>query len=98
MTVIVGTFLAFILSRDGSQPFRVTGNVTAGLPPFQPPPFGGITINGTEVSFQQMMKTVGGSFAAIPLVSILEVVAIAKAFCKLIDKFLRKYIKRILSF
>ncbi|KAM7345057.1 sodium-independent sulfate anion transporter isoform 2-T2 [Cochliomyia hominivorax] len=82
VAVIVGTFLAYILSRDGSQPFRVTGNVTAGLPPFKPPPFGGAVINGTQVSFQEMMNTVGASFASIPLVSILEVVAIAKAFSK----------------
>ncbi|XP_065370270.1 sodium-independent sulfate anion transporter [Calliphora vicina] len=81
MAVIIGTFLAYILSRDGSQPFRVTGNVTAGLPPFRVP-LHGTTINGTEVSLKEMLNTVGGSFASIPLVAILEVVAIAKAFSK----------------
>ncbi|TMW41622.1 hypothetical protein DOY81_013298 [Sarcophaga bullata] len=81
MAVIIGTFLAYILSRDGTQPFRITGNVTAGLPPFRVPPFG-TTINGTEVPFKDMLSTVGASFASIPLVAILEVVAIAKAFSK----------------
>ena len=81
MAVIVGTFLAYILSRDGTQPFRITGNVTAGLPSFRVPPFS-TTINGTEVPFKDMLSTVGASFASIPLVAILEVVAIAKAFCK----------------
>lgn len=81
MAVIIGTFLAYILSRDGTQPFRVTGNVTAGLPPFRAPLYG-TTINGTEVSLKEMLNTVGASFASIPLVAILEVVAIAKAFCK----------------
>uniref|UniRef100_A0A1B0GBU3 SLC26A/SulP transporter domain-containing protein n=1 Tax=Glossina morsitans morsitans TaxID=37546 RepID=A0A1B0GBU3_GLOMM len=57
-TVIIGTFLAFILSRDGSQPFRVTGNITAGLPPFRPPPFS-TNVNGTTVPFTEMISTVG---------------------------------------
>ncbi|KAI8120935.1 hypothetical protein FF38_05431 [Lucilia cuprina] len=81
MAVIVGTFLAYILSRNGTQPFKVTGNITAGLPPFKVP-LTGTTINGTEVTLKEMMNTVGASFAAIPLVAILEVVAIAKAFSK----------------
>lgn len=81
MTVIIGTFLAYILSRNGNQPFRVTGNITAGLPPFRLPPFS-TTINGTEVPFKEMINTVGASLATIPMVAILEVVAIAKAFCK----------------
>uniref|UniRef100_A0A1A9Z7M2 SLC26A/SulP transporter domain-containing protein n=1 Tax=Glossina pallidipes TaxID=7398 RepID=A0A1A9Z7M2_GLOPL len=80
-TVIIGTFLAFILSRDGSQPFRVTGNITAGLPPFRPPPFS-TNVNGTTVPFTEMISTVGTSLAFIPMVAILEIVAIAKAFSK----------------
>ncbi|KAI9577480.1 hypothetical protein GQX74_014864 [Glossina fuscipes] len=57
-TVIIGTFLAFILSRDGSQPFKVTGNITPGLPPFRPPPFS-TNVNGTTVPFTEMIGTVG---------------------------------------
>ncbi|XP_013113761.2 sodium-independent sulfate anion transporter isoform X1 [Stomoxys calcitrans] len=81
LTVIIGTSLAFGLSRDGVQPFRVTGNITAGLPPFRPPPFS-TNVNGTDVSFSEMIHTVGASLASIPMVAILEVVAIAKAFSK----------------
>lgn len=82
LTVIIGTSMAYGLSRDGSQPFRVTGNITAGLPPFRPPPFS-TNINGTDVAFSEMISNVGASLASIPLVAILEIVAIAKAFCKL---------------
>ncbi|XP_039954788.1 sodium-independent sulfate anion transporter-like [Bactrocera tryoni] len=81
LVVIFGTFLAYQLSRDGSQPFVITGNITAGLPPFRPPPFSTI-VDGKEVTFSDMISTYGSSLASIPLVSILEIVAIAKAFSK----------------
>lgn len=81
MAVIIGTLLAYLLSRNGTQPFRVTGNITAGLPPFRAPLYGTI-VNGTEMSLLEMLATVGPSFASIPLVAILEIVAIAKAFCE----------------
>ncbi|EDW74635.1 uncharacterized protein Dwil_GK22031 [Drosophila willistoni] len=81
LTVIFGTFLAYILSRDGKQPFRVTGNITAGLPPFGLPPFS-TTVDGEYVSFGDMISTVGASLGSIPLISILEIVAISKAFSK----------------
>ncbi|XP_068146445.1 sodium-independent sulfate anion transporter [Drosophila tropicalis] len=81
LTVIFGTFLAYILSRDGNQPFRVTGNITAGLPPFRLPPFS-TTVDGEYVSFGDMISTIGASLGSIPLISILEIVAISKAFSK----------------
>ncbi|XP_016999178.2 sodium-independent sulfate anion transporter [Drosophila takahashii] len=81
LAVIFGTFLAYILSRDGNQPFRVTGNITAGVPPFRLPPFS-TTVDGEYVSFGDMISTVGASLGSIPLISILEIVAISKAFSK----------------
>ncbi|XP_039482922.1 sodium-independent sulfate anion transporter isoform X2 [Drosophila santomea] len=81
LAVIFGTFLAYILSRDGNQPFRVTGNITAGVPPFRLPPFS-TTVDGEYVSFGEMISTVGASLGSIPLISILEIVAISKAFSK----------------
>ncbi|KAH8250743.1 hypothetical protein KR038_006988, partial [Drosophila bunnanda] len=81
LAVIFGTFLAYILSRDGNQPFRVTGNITAGVPPFRLPPFS-TTVDGEYVSFGDMISTVGASLGSIPMISILEIVAISKAFSK----------------
>lgn len=80
--VIFGTFLAYQLSRDGSEPFRITGNITAGLPPFRAPPFSTIVDGQGDITFTDMISTIGSSLASIPLVSILEIVAIAKAFCE----------------
>ncbi|XP_017471285.1 PREDICTED: sodium-independent sulfate anion transporter-like [Rhagoletis zephyria] len=81
LVVIFGTFLAYQLSRDGSEPFRITGNITAGLPPFRVPPFS-TYVDGEEVAFSDMISTIGSSLASIPLVAILEIVAISKAFSK----------------
>ncbi|XP_030387180.1 sodium-independent sulfate anion transporter [Scaptodrosophila lebanonensis] len=81
LAVIIGTYLAYALSRDGNQPFRVTGNITAGVPPFRPPPFS-TTIDGTYVSFGEMISTLGPSLGSIPMIAILEIVAISKAFSK----------------
>ncbi|XP_053962364.1 sodium-independent sulfate anion transporter-like isoform X2 [Anastrepha ludens] len=81
MVVIFGTFLSYQLSRDGSSPFEITSNITAGLPPFRLPPFS-TYVDGKEVYFSEMISTIGSSLASIPLVSILEIVAIAKAFSK----------------
>lgn len=81
--VIIGMLLAYFLSRGGGQqPFRITGNITAGLPPFRPPPFSTHTHNGTFVPFVEMVQTVGATLASTAMVAILEMVAISKAFCK----------------
>lgn len=80
--VIIGMFLAYFLSQNGYQPFRITGNITAGLPPFRSPPFNTYNHNGTFISFVEMLQIVGTSLSSTAMVAILEMVAISKAFCK----------------
>lgn len=84
LIVIIGTVLAYSLRDD--QPFKITGEVKAGFPPFQPPPFS-IDFNGTHYTFDDITQDYGVSIAFIPLVSILEAISIAKAFCRLCSKF-----------
>lgn len=80
--VVLGTLLAFLLSQsDGKVPFGITGQVASGFPPFQPPPFS-VEVNGTTMSFPDMISEMGTSLLAIPIVAILEMVAVAKAFCE----------------
>ncbi|KAL5274003.1 SLC26A11.2 family protein [Megaselia abdita] len=81
LAVIVGILLAYFLTSDGVEPFKLTGKIEAGLPPFKPPPFH-TTINGVEYSFTEMVTSLGSSLITIPLISILETVAIAKSFAK----------------
>lgn len=81
LIVILGIILAYILSVYGSEPFRLTGKIQSGLPNFSLPPFS-TKFNGEDYEFKDMIRALGFSLVTIPLVSILESVAIAKAFSK----------------
>jgi len=62
--------------------FTLTGSdMTPGLPSFTPPPFS-THANKTEVGFGGMVSQLGSAIFIIPLIAILESVAIAKAFSK----------------
>lgn len=56
------------------------GEIEAGLPEFKPPPFSTHGDNGTYVGFSDMIANVGSGVIIIPLISILESIAIASAF------------------
>ena len=64
--------------------FILTGNIKAGLPSFQPPPFGIPGANSTDpgTPFSEMVSELGSALVIIPLIAILEHIAIAKAFGK----------------
>lgn len=79
IAVVFGTVLAYICEQNGSKPFTLTGKVGRGLPPFQMPPFS-TTFNNTNYDFEDMLKVYGGSVAFVPLIALLECIAIAKAF------------------
>lgn len=81
IVVIMGIGIAYVYYINGSEPFRLTGEIQEGLPTFGPPPFSA-ELDGKTYSFPEMVKALGLSLVTIPLVSILESVAIAKAFSK----------------
>ena len=61
------------------------GNIQSGLPTFQSPAFslaGNLTITGEPVSFPGMVGKLGISIIIVPIVAIVDAVAIAKAFGK----------------
>lgn len=87
LAVIVGIVLCYCLSHDDWLPFRASGEITKGIPPFKLPPFS-TNVNGTTISFGDMVTNLGASIASIPLISILESIAIAKAFCKFFARFI----------
>ena len=75
-------------SRDNCT-FTLTGEITGGIPTPGLPPFSipkHSVENGTlppeDVSFGDMAGNLGSAFIIIPIIAILESVAIAKAFCK----------------
>ncbi|KAK7065718.1 hypothetical protein SK128_028314, partial [Halocaridina rubra] len=75
--VVICCILAYCL--DANQPFRLTGEVQPGLPNFQLPPFQTVVDNET-LYFPDMISSLGAGVAIIPLISILESIAIASAF------------------
>jgi len=81
IAVIGGILIAYLFHIYGSEPFNLTGKITSGFPPFQLPPFQ-TDLNGRSYNFSEMVQALGVSLVTIPLVSILESIAIAKAFCK----------------
>ncbi|XP_048221051.1 sodium-independent sulfate anion transporter-like isoform X1 [Perognathus longimembris pacificus] len=79
LVVSFAALMAYSFEVTGSQPFVLTGHTAGGLPPVQLPPFSVTTANGT-VSFAEMVQGMGAGLAVVPLVGLLESVAVAKAF------------------
>uniref|UniRef100_A0A8D2LQJ0 Solute carrier family 26 member 11 n=1 Tax=Varanus komodoensis TaxID=61221 RepID=A0A8D2LQJ0_VARKO len=79
LVVLFAGLVAYSFQLTGSQPFTLTGTIPQGLPPFQPPPLSKVTPNGT-ISFGEMVQDMAAGLAVVPLIGLLETVAIAKAF------------------
>ena len=88
IVVILCLGLAMVVDKDT---FTLTSEIDSGLPAFQPPPFS-VTANTTEsdyssshsdtgiTHFGEMLSNLGAAVIIIPMIAILESVAIAKAF------------------
>jgi MFS superfamily sulfate permease-like transporter len=89
IVVVICTLMAYgfdpMLPEEATRntTFILTGNIKAGLPAFELPTF---SFNDTEtghmLDFGGMVSELGSAIVIIPLIAILENVAIAKAFCK----------------
>lgn len=88
IAVIGGLGLAYVLTTDNKSPFILTGKIASGFPDIKPPPFETIVGDG-KIGFTGMLSELGSSIIALPLISILESIAIAKAFCKFLIYFLQ---------
>ncbi|XP_014742923.1 PREDICTED: sodium-independent sulfate anion transporter [Sturnus vulgaris] len=79
LVVLFAGLVAYSFQVMGSQPFRLTGSIPQGLPAFRPPRFSLAAPNGT-VPFQSLVQDMGVGLAVVPLMGLLETIAIAKAF------------------
>ncbi|KAF9823625.1 hypothetical protein SFRURICE_009170 [Spodoptera frugiperda] len=79
LVVFAAAILAFILNLKDITPFALTGTIHGGLPKFGPPPFSTV-VNNQTLNFEDMLAVFGGEGIVMPLVAILESIAIAKAF------------------
>ena len=93
IVVIVCLIMAMLVDPAGTSckldpencTFTLTGEIDSGLPAFQPPPFSVLEDHDNSTSahtkhFGEMLSTLGSAVIIIPLIAILESVAIAKAF------------------
>lgn len=77
--------MGMILRDDEGTPFKVIGYIPQGLPSFALPPIhinGNDTFTGKEETFVEMVKGMGSGLIVIPLISLMENIAICKAFGK----------------
>lgn len=80
VVVIIGIIVAYVLKvATNSEPLLLIGDIGSGLPKFEPPPFSAVLGNETY-TFIEMTKALGPEAIIIPMVAILELIAIAKAF------------------
>ncbi|NP_956061.1 sodium-independent sulfate anion transporter [Danio rerio] len=80
LVVIAAAGVAFSAEVTGNHFFSLTGKTAKGLPPFRAPPLSETIANGTVITFSDIAKDLGGGLAVIPLMGVLESIAIAKAF------------------
>uniref|UniRef100_A0A4W6CJE8 Sodium-independent sulfate anion transporter n=1 Tax=Lates calcarifer TaxID=8187 RepID=A0A4W6CJE8_LATCA len=80
LVVVAASLVAFSWDAYGHHVFTITGKTSQGLPPFRPPPTSDTMANGTVVSFGEIVEDFGGGLAVIPIMGLLESIAIAKAF------------------
>ncbi|XP_074777766.1 sodium-independent sulfate anion transporter isoform X2 [Athene noctua] len=79
LVVLSAGLVAYSFQALGSQPLTLTGSIPQGLPAFRLPRFSVAAPNGT-VPFQSMVEDMGVGLAVVPLMGLLETIAIAKAF------------------
>lgn len=79
--VFGGILIAYLFHINGMHPFALTGEISGGFPTLSLPPFSTVHNNETY-TFPDMVNTLGLSIVSVPLVSIIEAVAIAKSFNK----------------
>lgn len=84
--VIVCCYLGYLLHSDEhGTPFRIVGNIPSGLPSIQLPPTSlsaNESADGLPKSFFSSVHSMGTGLIVIPLISLMESIAIAKVFGK----------------
>ncbi|XP_038212215.1 sodium-independent sulfate anion transporter-like [Zerene cesonia] len=79
LVVLLCSALAYYFDTKNQTPFMLTGTVKPGLPEFSPPPFSA-TVGNHTYTFMEMSSTLGSAIFVVPLLSILENIALAKVF------------------
>lgn len=67
-------------SFQDNPPVRLIGHIPGGMPAVQVPPFGFTKDDNTTVTFIEMLGNLSSGIVVIPLISLMEDIAICKAF------------------
>lgn len=81
IVVFGGILAAYFFHINGKKPFALTGDISGGFPTLSLPPFSTVHNNQTY-NFPEMVSALGLSIVTVPIISIIEAVAIAKSFNK----------------
>lgn len=68
---------AYVLNSNNKDLFKFIGEIPAGLPSVGLPPF---STNGGNTTFVEMVHNLGSGIVVLPLVGLLENIAVCKAF------------------
>ncbi|XP_011878239.1 PREDICTED: sodium-independent sulfate anion transporter isoform X2 [Vollenhovia emeryi] len=63
-----------------NSPVRLIGYIPGGMPTVQLPPFGFVKDDNATVTFIEMLGNLGSGIVVIPLISLMEDIAVCKAF------------------
>lgn len=95
--VIVCGFIGYSFCLNGPPPFKVIGDVPQGLPLIQAPPFGyeqminSTTGESITHTFFNMVADLGSGIIVVPLITLLESIAVCKAFGEFLSVYNRNY-------
>lgn len=82
LLVVFCGFIGFAVYNEGeTPPIKLIMDVPPGLPAVTLPPFG-TTANNVTYTFGEMVSNLGSGIIVIPLIALLETIAICKAFCR----------------
>ncbi|KAL4707527.1 hypothetical protein ACJJTC_000279 [Scirpophaga incertulas] len=80
VVIATGVLGFWFVSSNGESPVRLMGGIPVGVPLPQAPPFSYVRADNTTADFLDMVSELGSGIIVIPLIVLLEDIAICKAF------------------
>lgn len=80
VVVCTGVLGYWLVATYGTSPVRLMGAIPSGVPRPQLPPFSYVRADNTTADFLDMVSELGSGLLVIPLIVLLEDIAICKAF------------------
>lgn len=76
--VVVCGVIGYSFQHSAMTPFKLIGDIPPGLPSVQSPPFS--MEPDSEETFSEMLSSMGSGLIVVPLIALMEDIAICKAF------------------